>query len=577
MTDYYKQINVNLDVRGHTIKDFAVQQYQTAPASPSMGQMYYDSTHDILMYYDGTAWKGVPYMDGTYRIPTDLLNVIDSTGDLSDATDGQIPTALLLKEKLDEVITEDSIVTSWSNPLSDTNVPSEKLAKDTIDSVNDTLDTKIDTIADTLDTKIDTEVGSLSDRVDSLEEDMEQVLETKLDDSQLVTSWQSPVSDGNIPSEKLTKDTLDTKIDKASITQSITTSQTEIPSGFATYMALGNKTDITQAIPVWNAGMIYNMSSTVLSGSKIFISLEDGNVNQDPLDDAEHEHWAEVSGSGGSGGQSGTYVNSKTIQFGDGESREYVLNHNMSTYNFIWSLRETEYPREFVNARLQAIDRSNVKIILTSPPSVNALTLNLVATKTVTPPVVVDDVVITEQALEWEYANDTAQPVLVQTYDTTGNQIYGNVTQISSQGFDPVTVTFENAQAGTMCVVKSSYVYEFTGQKTWVIQHNLSRFVAIQCYNDTEGQITGNTIQSANTIAVTFDSAKSGFAVISVPTQVLTFSNTSSWVINHNLGRIAFIQTFTESGDQMFGDIIQDGNTATVTFDSPKSGFLILI
>lgn len=39
-------------------------------------------------------------------------------------------------------------------------------------------------------------------------------LDLKLDDSQLKTTWSATVSDSNIPSEKLTKDTLDTKVDK---------------------------------------------------------------------------------------------------------------------------------------------------------------------------------------------------------------------------------------------------------------------------------------------------------------------------------------------------------------------------
>lgn len=40
-------------------------------------------------------------------------------------------------------------------------------------------------------------------------------LDAKVDDTQIKSSWSSPVSNDNIPSEKLVKDTLDTKADKA--------------------------------------------------------------------------------------------------------------------------------------------------------------------------------------------------------------------------------------------------------------------------------------------------------------------------------------------------------------------------
>lgn len=46
-------------------------------------------------------------------------------------------------------------------------------------------------------------------------------LDTKLDDTQLITAWSQTVLDTNIASEKLTKDTLDTKLDKSSQTSKV--------------------------------------------------------------------------------------------------------------------------------------------------------------------------------------------------------------------------------------------------------------------------------------------------------------------------------------------------------------------
>ena len=44
---------------------------------------------------------------------------------------------------------------------------------------------------------------------------LQTALDAKMDDTQIKSSWSSPVSNDNIPSEKLVKDTLDTKADKA--------------------------------------------------------------------------------------------------------------------------------------------------------------------------------------------------------------------------------------------------------------------------------------------------------------------------------------------------------------------------
>lgn len=47
---------------------------------------------------------------------------------------------------------------------------------------------------------------------------LQSALDAKVDDSQLKTSWSSPVSDANIPSEKLVSNTLATKVDKLTTT-----------------------------------------------------------------------------------------------------------------------------------------------------------------------------------------------------------------------------------------------------------------------------------------------------------------------------------------------------------------------
>ena len=89
---------------------------------------------------------------------------VDSTIDLSELHLLDDVTSNV-QAQLDAKVDNTQIVTSWTNPTSNSNIPSETLTKTSLDA--------------------------------------------KLDDSQLVTAWSNEVLDTNIPSEKLTKDSLD--------------------------------------------------------------------------------------------------------------------------------------------------------------------------------------------------------------------------------------------------------------------------------------------------------------------------------------------------------------------------------
>ena len=91
------------------------------------------------------------------------------------------------------------IVTSWESTLSDTKVPSEKLTKNTID------------------TKLDKNQGSgNSGKYLKVDTDGSVIPATGGGGSvDIVTSWESTLSDSKVPSEKLTKETIDTKISKS--------------------------------------------------------------------------------------------------------------------------------------------------------------------------------------------------------------------------------------------------------------------------------------------------------------------------------------------------------------------------
>ena len=116
-----------------------------------------------------------------------------------------------------------TIVTSWSSTLSDSKIPSEKLAKNTLDTKQATLvsGSNIKTINNTsilgsgnIDIQgtgvdIDTSFPStLSDTHVPSTKLVKNSLDGKVTGTK-VTSWSSTLADTNIPSEKLVKDTID--------------------------------------------------------------------------------------------------------------------------------------------------------------------------------------------------------------------------------------------------------------------------------------------------------------------------------------------------------------------------------
>ena len=50
------RILTNYDFAGNEIQNVKVQNLSTAPASPSKGMIYFNTTDSILYYYNGLVW-----------------------------------------------------------------------------------------------------------------------------------------------------------------------------------------------------------------------------------------------------------------------------------------------------------------------------------------------------------------------------------------------------------------------------------------------------------------------------------------------------------------------------------------
>ena len=137
-------------------------------------------------------------------------------------------------------------VTSWSATVSDDNVASEKLIKDTLDTKQATLvsGTNIKTVNN------ESLLGSGNITIQG---------GSSVD---VVTAWESTPSDSKVASEKLTKDTLDTKIAKSSTTGLMKNDGTVMTSGTgSSNWAVGNHTHSGYANSNHSHGYILNDGS----------------------------------------------------------------------------------------------------------------------------------------------------------------------------------------------------------------------------------------------------------------------------------------------------------------------------
>lgn len=107
-----------------------------------------------------------------------------------------------LTNKFEEKVNK---VTSWSNTVSDTNYPSEKLVKDSLDAKQDTSAKK---------TSWSSTVSNDNYPSEKLVKDS---LDLKENAANKVSSWSAETTDVNYPTEKLVKDSLDLKLEAADL------------------------------------------------------------------------------------------------------------------------------------------------------------------------------------------------------------------------------------------------------------------------------------------------------------------------------------------------------------------------
>lgn len=566
-----RKIDVDLSLQGNIVKDFCIEARSADPSDMyNLGSLYFNTVDRELRYYDGTRWTPAAKLAEDGKVPIDELPIYDPTEEPSDKS-----------------------------------VPTSKQMADAFHAIEQRLDEEITR----LDSKIDTVESTLNERIDNLKIEVELDLEKKLDKEAVKTSW-NELSDETVPSIQLTADRfqnleskegddvdtlnaridteveqldakIDKKVDKTDVINDWSLSAPDkIASAQLVKVALANKTDITMAVPVWSQTTSYQMNSSVVYAESIYISLMNNNIGHDPVESGDW--WVQISGSGGGGGGGGG-LKRKSIQFGNDTDTEYVLTHNLGSYDFLWSIRTNDEERRYVLADIYATSNTTCKVKLAEPPGTNALIINLMDIGASSSGTDVEIVSVTTESTTWTYDNTTNTAVFVQTFsydEESGyyDEIRGNVEQESSTGFTPVIDTFGVPKAGEMLIAKTALIKEFTNSASWIFNHDLSEYVAVQCYKDGYGLAMGDINQDGNTVVVNWSKPESGFMILVEPSMVVDVNNERSKVIQHNLGRIVGLQMYTDEYGQVAADFHQNGSsTAMMEVNAPLTGKIIVI
>lgn len=130
---------------------------------------------------------------------------------------------------------------------------------------------------------------------------------------------------------------------------------------------LDSKTNILEAIPYWSPEISYIRDSTVVYKGIIYISLKDNNLNNPPPDSTIA--WSKIKSEGESQGQL------VVTSIGNGVDTEYVIPHNLDTYNFLYQIRYSDPKRQYIDATVFADTLNTAKVVFKSPPTDNEVTV----------------------------------------------------------------------------------------------------------------------------------------------------------------------------------------------------------
>lgn len=286
---------------------------------------------------------------------------------------------------------------------------------------------------------------------------------------------------------------------------------------------------------------------------------------------------------GGTGGGHPTVIR----EFGGDGALEYLIEHDLNSYNLLFQVRTVSAPIRYVQTGLEAVDANTIKVILAEPLN-DRLSISILACDRAATPTEfnVETKEITTPMTIWSLNNPTGNAVFCQLFDDTGDELRGDIVQESAEGFTPVVASFDTAYSGTMLVAKATKVFDFekkTGMTIDLVQEGFStddKFL-IQIFTDEMGQTMADIIQDSGSGVIEIDfggMSLTGFVILRSASVVQTFENASEVVCQHDLGRKVGVQVYLEGSGQALADVkCTSENVVTVSMGSEVTGYVVVL
>lgn len=134
-----KTFFVAIDMAGNEIVRLRLENSATAPTSPTVGQMYYDTVTKLPMIYDGTKWNTVGAVSD---VKVNGTSIVDSNG-VADIT--EVPAVIITGQLTDEQIAS---AATWNQCVDDLADEIDRATAAEVELANDisALDGRVTTI-----------------------------------------------------------------------------------------------------------------------------------------------------------------------------------------------------------------------------------------------------------------------------------------------------------------------------------------------------------------------------------------------------------------------------------------------